>query len=373
MERNSTIDAILLLNVAFDSGKNADFKPLTEAQYKRFAFWLLRQKLEPGALLGPSKNTILDNWARKISVIQNSRNRQELPRQIEDLRASHESRSGRIVYSIADTATKVTREQLEYLLGQYDKMEIVLDSWQNEEVWCLTRASEDYPKRLRIHLKDKSPPVLFGRGNVKILSNRSVAVVGSRNAEIEELRFSEQFGAQMANEGITIVSGGARGVDQTAMIGALKAGGQVVGIRPDDICRFRFPSSDKCNQIDEVNDQIEKGQLVLISPFPPKSRWVSWKAMARNKLIYTLSDTALVVESIEDDDDPKKSGTLAGGRENLTNVWVPLWVKHTDHPKSRNYSLVDQGGHWLPESDLSYQKLTSPEADDLSTRSEDLN
>jgi predicted Rossmann fold nucleotide-binding protein DprA/Smf involved in DNA uptake len=66
--------------------------------------------------------------------------------------------------------------------------------------------------------------------------------------------------------------------------------------------------------------------------------------MARNKYIYCLADSSLVIHS------GKKGGTFNGAQENLKHGWVPLWVKPTDDPAAANTDLVNQGGHWCKSS-----------------------
>jgi predicted Rossmann fold nucleotide-binding protein DprA/Smf involved in DNA uptake len=115
----------------------------------------------------------------------------------------------------------------------------------------------------------------------------------------------------------TIVSGGAKGIDQAAMRGALAVPGKVVGVLPDGLDssalnrEFRKPLLDKW--------------LVLISPYDPGASFNVGHAMQRNKLIYALADAALVMNS-----DFDKGGTWAGATEQLEKLnCVRVYIRST--------------------------------------------
>ena len=96
----------------------------------------------------------------------------------------------------------------------------------------MTRSDPDYPQRIKEKLKHfKSPHILFGCGNRELLQDdsKAVAVAGSRNAEDNDLEYSRRLGKLATNNGWSIVSGGARGVDEAAMLGALETGGKAIG------------------------------------------------------------------------------------------------------------------------------------------------
>src|SRR5690606_39194210 len=89
---------------------------------------------------------------------------------------------------------------------------------------------------------------------------------------------------------------------------------------------------------------------VLVSPFYPEAGFSAGNAMARNKYIYCLADSSLVIHS------GKKGGTLNGAEENLKKAWVPLWVKQTTDKDAANANLVTKGGRWL-EADTQAFKI----------------
>ncbi|MDE2731445.1 MAG: DNA-processing protein DprA [Bacteroidota bacterium] len=310
MHRDPDVEAILLLNVPFGQG-SAEFRPLTPGQYREFAQWLYARNLSPADLLGDERDRILSDWDHN-AVLENAR------------------------------IKKPTREHIEHLLGRGFEMGLVMGDWESAGLWALTRADQDYPRHLRRRLGRNSPPVLFGCGEKGWLSQPAVAVVGSRDASPEDLEFCRNFGAHVSREGAVLVSGAAKGVDRNAMSGAMKAGGFAVGVMAEGLLRKSSSPKDRL--------WIQEGHLTLVSQFPPEARWRGHQAMIRNKLIYCLSDAALVVASADGSKLSKgKSGTWTGATENIRNKWVPLWVKRTHDDKSGNAALVRKGGQWLPE------------------------
>lgn len=127
---------------------------------------------------------------------------------------------------------------------------------------------------------------------------------------------TRSIAARCASEGLTVVSGGARGVDAAAMQGATEAGGHCIGVLPSVLLKT---SLNRRNRI----EGCRRGCLVLVSPFYPEAGFGRGaNAMARNRYIYTLADQALVIDSALEN-----GGTWAGAVENLKHGWVPLYVR----------------------------------------------
>jgi len=166
---------------------------------------------------------------------------------------------------------------------------LAIEKWQRVGIWIITRSSSDYPKQLKKKLKHLSPPVLYGVGNPKLLNQPSIAVVGSRKAPKEALEFAHKFGNKIANDGYTLVSGGAKGVDETAMMGALKGGGTVIGILPDNLLKASLSS--------QYRNALMNNELVLISTHYPESPFSAVNALRNNKYIYAQSIATIIVHS----------------------------------------------------------------------------
>ena len=288
-----TAQATLLLTSYFSKASSETAKPLTNAEWGRFALWLKEKSATPADLLVTDPKTLLNGW--------------------------HD--------------TRISTERIIELLNRGHSLALAMEKWQRAGLWVVTRSDPEYPRRLKKRLKTDSPPVLFGCGNKALLNVSGLAVIGSRNASASDLAFTDQVGAKAASEGVAIVSGGARGVDEAAMQGAIKQGGAVIGVMADSLLKAATSSKWRKGLMD--------GHTVLISPFYPESGFNAGNAMARNKYIYCLADSSLVIHS------GKKGGTINGAEENLKKAWVPLWVKHTTDKDAANADLVVKGGRWL--------------------------
>lgn len=300
MNLSPMAQATLLLTCYFSKASADDLKPLTNTEWGRFALWLKEKSLSPADLLVPDPAALLSGW--------------------------HDSR--------------VSVARIVQLLNRGHSLALAIEKWQRAGLWVVTRSDYDYPKRLKQRLKSDSPPVLFGCGNRALLNSRGLAVVGSRNANDTDLSFTHQVGRQAAADDIAIVSGGARGVDETAMLGAMNQGGVVIGVMADSLL--------KASTSTKWRKGLMEGRAVLVSPFYPEAGFSTGNAMARNKYIYCLAESALVVHS------GKNGGTFSGAQENLKKGWVPLWIKPTDEASAGNAELVAAGGRWC---DMDWRSL----------------
>lgn len=292
MNLSPTSQALLLLTSYFSKASKEAAKPLTNAEWGRFALWLKEKSITPADLLQSEPESLLNGWR--------------------------------------DSRVSVAR--ILQLLNRGHSLALAVEKWQRAGLWVVTRADPEYPRRLKQRLKTDSPPVLFGCGNKALLNAGGLAVIGSRNANESDLSFTGQVGALAAAEGIGIISGGARGVDEAAMLGAVNSGGPVVGVIADSLLKAATSAKWRKGLMDD--------NTVLASPFYPEAGFSVGNAMARNKYIYCLADSALVIHS------GKKGGTLNGAEENLKKGWVPLWVKPTDDTNAANADLVAKGGSW---------------------------
>jgi predicted Rossmann fold nucleotide-binding protein DprA/Smf involved in DNA uptake len=140
----------------------------------------------------------------------------------------------------------------------------------------------------------------------------------------------------MALDGFNIISGGARGVDETSMLSALDAEGTAVGVLASGLLSAAISG--------KWRKYIKNNQLLLISIFYPDAGFNVGNAMARNKYIYCMSDAALVVHS------GTKGGTWTGALENLKKGYSLLWVKNNNDTNAGNGYIVEKGGHWYEEN-----------------------
>ncbi len=158
-----------------------------------------------------------------------------------------------------------------------------------------------YPKLLRqIH---RPPEVLYLQGNIKILEEPSIAIVGSRHMSAYGKDNAWAFAKFLAESGLTITSGLALGIDAVAHESALNAGGYTIAVLPTGIDQC-YPRSH-----DYLFKQIsESGNGLLISEFPLGTPPLKTGFPRRNRIISGLSMGVLVVEAA------LKSGSLITAR-----------------------------------------------------------
>src|SRR5882724_2143879 len=227
--------AILLLTAPLIVGRSeASPDLLTSGEYRRVAHHLHEVQRQPADLLSPEADELLRGCQ---PVIEESRLKRLLARG--------------------------------FLLSQ------AVEHWQTRVIWVVSRADAEYPRRLKARLKNDTPPVLYGCGDAAILDTGGLAVVGSRHVDDALIEFTEDIGRHTAQARRTLVSGGARGIDQAAMRGALEAGGKVAGVLTDSLERAALNR--------EHRNCLMDGHLVLVSPYDPVAGFNVGHAMQRNK------------------------------------------------------------------------------------------
>ncbi|HKA21356.1 MAG TPA: DNA-processing protein DprA [Blastocatellia bacterium] len=227
--------------------------------------------------------------------------------------------------------------RLAWLLDRGSELNEELERLEELGIWVMTRFDEEYPLRFTERLKGAAPPILYGSGESGLLNRRGLAVVGSRNIDARGVELTESIGAACAESKLLVYSGGARGVDKTAMGAAISAGGSAAGLLADSL--------EKGIRAVDARRALEEGQLVLATSFSPSASFNIGTAMARNKLIYALSDYALVIAS-----DAEKGGTWAGAEEALKAGWVPVFVVDGPNVPDGNRMLLQRGAVPFPDS-----------------------
>ena len=189
-------------------------------------------------------------------------------------------------------------------------------------------------------------PMLFIKGQRKLLTSDGVAIVGSRDVSDTGIHVARRFAAELVNEGLNVVSGYAKGVDSEAHLGALAAEGTTTMVLPYGIKELRQKSVFKA--FDWQRD------VLVVSQFDPGVKWLARNAMARNKLVCALSKAVVVIESgPERDSQGKMSGTFNTARTALS-MNLPLFVldpKCFDNPPKGNADLINLGGEYLDPND----------------------
>lgn len=229
-------------------------------------------------------------------------------------------------YSLAvDLAARVVA-----LLERATAMAFELERLGQAGISVLTPFDEDYPERLVERLGEAAPVLLYAAGAGELLGELGVGVVGSRDVSSEGADIAGAAAELAARLGMPLVSGGARGVDQTAMNTAFEAGGSVVGVLAESLVRkLRSP---------DLRRAIHEGRTVMCTPYSPEAPFSVGNAMGRNKLIFALSAVTLVVAA-----DVDTGGTWSGATEALRRGFgrVAVWRGPGEGPG--NVRLEERG------------------------------
>jgi DNA processing protein len=223
------------------------------------------------------------------------------------------------------------RERISTLVSRDIQHE--LNRLQSLGIYPLTRADSDYPEKYRQRLKDSAPAVLFYAGEKALLGQPGIAVVGSRHLDEAGQDCARFVGNACGLSGQVLYSGGAKGVDTISTDAALEARGTAVSVLADSLERT----------VKSRKEALSRGDLCLVTPYSPNAGFSVGAAMGRNRLIYTLSDYAIVVAS-----DAETGGTWAGATEALKNSWLPVFVlEHKKMPEG-NKLLLQKGALAFP-------------------------
>jgi predicted Rossmann fold nucleotide-binding protein DprA/Smf involved in DNA uptake len=287
--------AVLLLCGELGQRGANGLKPLGLRQYNTLATWMKTEGLRPGDLLTLEGQT-------KLGGLQ---------------------------------TTEVNPDRVSPLLERGAALALIVERWERSGLWVISRSDGCYPERLKRYLGQAAPPLLYGVGSKSLLKRGGLAVVGSRDRSEEDGEFARRVGEYCAQEGIAIISGAAKGIDRDAMAGALDVGGWALGVLAEGLAKTATSG--------QYRSGLVSDRLTLVSPFDPDSRWFPYTAMDRNKLLYGLSDAALVVASSAD-----SGGTWAGATEALQHGRVKVFVKSAGVLAPGNPKLVRMGGIPFP-------------------------
>ncbi len=158
-----------------------------------------------------------------------------------------------------------------------------------------TNEDEGFPKNLK--LMREPPNALMYKGEILESDELAVAIVGTRKPTTYGRAVARKFAQELARHGITIISGGAFGIDTQAHAGAIDEGGRTIAVLGSGVDKV-FPAANR-----ELFQKIEKNGA-LISQFAIGTKPDYWRFPARNSVIAGLARVVIVVEA------PEKSGSL---------------------------------------------------------------
>ncbi len=152
----------------------------------------------------------------------------------------------------------------------------------------ITIIDEDYPQRLKEIIDP--PVVLYVKGRLPAVDDAVIALVGARQATAYGLAVAEQLSMRLAEVGVAVISGMARGIDAAAHRGALKACGRTYGVLGCGL-DIVYPVQNQ-----ELSRKTAE-QGCLISEFPFGTEPLPYHFPRRNRIVSALSQGVVVVEA----------------------------------------------------------------------------
>lgn len=197
---------------------------------------------------------------------------------------------------------EIMADRILRLLSQEELLEDYLSQARWRDCTPITRNSGNYPPLLRSRLGWEAPGCLWAKGDLDILNRPAISLVGSRNISMRNQLFASSVGTYAARKGYVLISGNARGADQTAQESCLRAGGQVISIVAD-----------------ALNIHPERENLLFLSEEGFDETFTAPRALSRNRCIHTMGQMVFVAQATL-----KKGGSWHGAAENLRNGWSPV-------------------------------------------------
>jgi len=202
-------------------------------------------------------------------------------------------------------------------LGDIQELKHVLKRYS---INYLSAIDANWPKSL-IDLGFNIPLGIFFKGDIDLLHQESISIVGTRKSSIYGNSIAGEFAFDLASIGFNVVSGGAIGIDTASHHGALNAQGKTICVQANGLHKF-YPSKN-----DFLFEKIIKNGL-MISEYPPGRNPNKNYFLDRNRIIAALSKSTMVVEAAE------ISGALSTVRHALRMQRLVLAVPGSIHSKS---------------------------------------
>lgn len=209
-----------------------------------------------------------------------------------------------------------TVQRILALLAEEDLLDRYLFKGHRQTCIPVPRISEVYPVAVRTRLGLDAPGCLWAKGNLSLLKQKTLSLVGSRQLRESNRSFAETVGREAARQGYTLVSGNASGADQAAQNACLEAGGRVISVVADSLENY--------NQQENV---LYLSEDAFDESFSPQ------RALSRNRVIHAMGCIALVAQC-----NLNKGGTWDGTVKNLQKHWSPVFCFNDGTPAAAELS-----------------------------------
>lgn len=196
-----------------------------------------------------------------------------------------------------------TAERVIMLLNDRPLLHAYIEQGKDRGCIPLSRVSPSYPIRIRQCLGVDTPGCLWVKGDLSLLNKPAVALVGSRDLSAPNAEFARRVGQLAAQYGLVLISGNARGADQTAQESCLRAGGSVIVVAADSISKARL-----------------RENILFISEDGFNEAFSAQRALSRNRLIHSMAHVTFVAQCSNG-----TGGTWDGTCRNLRGQWSPVY------------------------------------------------
>lgn len=203
---------------------------------------------------------------------------------------------------LAMGCTPELARQIMTLLSEKKLAEDYIRRGERLGMTLLTWFDPRFPDTLRKRLKGECPPILWVKGDLELLNQRAVSIVGSRDIKLPNSEFARTVGTEAAKHGYVLVTGRAPGADQQAMATCMQAGGSVIAVVPDSLL-FKNPAP----------------RELFVSLYDYDADFSSPRALERNHVIHSWGYATFVAQS-----SVIRSGTWSGTNHNLKNHLSPV-------------------------------------------------
>lgn len=239
------------------------------------------------------------------------------------------------------------------LLNRGVQLGYSVENFLMREIEITTIYNDDYPERLMRNMRGSAPPFLYRRGNAELIGRPAIAILGISGVKTTpELRDGIIALVQSAvAQGMAIITGGELGVSRVAANAAWESGGNLVDVLGGGMLEH----------LDEVlvQSMLQEGRMAVLSLEHPEAMFTVSHAIARNKVIFALSDAAFICNT-----DNKRGETDA--LRNHYCDWIYAWSGC-----SANRTLISRGA--TPVSDLGNFNLAEMSCHWRGSQSEQLN
>jgi predicted Rossmann fold nucleotide-binding protein DprA/Smf involved in DNA uptake len=204
------------------------------------------------------------------------------------------------------------------LMNRVMPLSYALERFAEAGISIVTIDATNYPKRLLNRLGHKAPPMLYICGELKLADRPCAAIAGEAAGEATDIIC--ELAARATGEGVALATGDEPGAGRAAEDAILKNGGQLILCMAGAMSERVYRAG--------VSEMIVERRALAISAVHPDSLYTSPRAMERNRCLYALANSAVIMKMRQE-----KGAAWEGARAALNSSWIER-VYAWEHPSS---------------------------------------